>query len=88
MRLWPLGKGTKYQSLSRIRKAFCLHKNIDSMSEPKCSKASIHARKEIVMAYGRLVTYKGIDQRSNTVHIIGARFLTVGGVTDMEKEKK
>lgn len=88
MRLWPLGKGTKYQSLSRIRKAFCLHKNIDSMSEPKCSEASIHARKEMVMAYGRLVTYKGIDQRSSTVHIIGARFLTVGGVTDMEKEKK
>lgn len=57
------------------------------MSEPKCSEASIHARKEMVMAYGRWVTYRGIDQRSNTLQIIGARFLTVGGVTDMEKEK-
>ena len=68
---------TKCQS-GQMRKVLCSHNNTDSMSESKSSEVSIQARKKVAMAYGKLVTCRGIGQRGNILQIIGPRFLTVG----------
>lgn len=53
----------KESESKQIRKASCSHNNTGSVSGPKGSEASIHARKEVAMAYGKLVTYRGTDQK-------------------------